>query len=131
MYTSEKVRSISSTLPSLNLADLQLLKAEIESIIRTKNIKWIALEPTTDVKTSEVTSSKVYKKTFAQSLGGIEFAHTLSSPVTTGTLDEEMKITEPAKKPSRPLGIWKGQIEISEDFYKTSSDIYSEFGIEE
>ncbi len=131
MYTSEKVRSISSTLPSLTLADLQFLKEEIESIIRTKNVKDIETEPTTDVKTSEVTSSKVYKKTFAQSLRGTEFDHTASSPVTIRTLDEEMKITEPVKKPSRPLGIWKGQIEISEDFYKTSSDIYSEFGIEE
>jgi hypothetical protein len=47
------------------------------------------------------------------------------------TTGEEIKVTEPVQKPSRPLGIWKGQVEISEDFYKTSSDILAEFGIEE
>ncbi|MUH00877.1 hypothetical protein F7734_54875 [Scytonema sp. UIC 10036] len=45
--------------------------------------------------------------------------------------DNNLKENETVKKLPRPLGIWKGQVEISEDFYKTSSDILSEMGIEE
>ncbi|MEH1782415.1 MAG: hypothetical protein V7L26_25560 [Nostoc sp.] len=42
----------------------------------------------------------------------------------------EIKQLTPTQNSPRPLGIWKGKVEISEDFNQTSSDIISEFGIE-
>jgi hypothetical protein len=125
MYTSEKLRSISTTLPSLTLSDLLLLKDEIESIIRTKNQREVEIDPTTYRETS-----KVIYRSGSQSLAGVVWDDEPSSQVTTANPDEEIKTTEPVQKPSRPLGIWKGKVEISEDFYETSSDIISEFGIE-
>lgn len=44
---------------------------------------------------------------------------------------EDVIQKEPKQKRSRTLGIWKGQVKISDDFYETSSDILAEFGIEE
>ncbi|MBH8576616.1 hypothetical protein I8752_27235 [Nostocaceae cyanobacterium CENA369] len=129
MFSSEKVRSISSTLPSLTLSDLQLLKEEIESIIKANNVKDIEFELTTSFKTSESISNKIVEEALA--LQGVELSNTPSLTVSTGTLDNTTKSAESVQKPSRPLGIWKGQIEISEDFYKTSSDILSDFGIQE
>lgn len=57
-------------------------------------------------------------------------SNVVSSPVFTYEIGELKKIPS-TQKSCRSLGIWKGQVEISEDIYKTSSEILSEFGIEE
>lgn len=137
MFINEKVRLISSTLSSLNLLELELLKEEIEIIIRTKNIEDFSGsdEPVKVIIMnfgSPITSDKIdslkNKKTIPQITWKPE--STLVNPPVYSCTIGEMKQLTPMQKSSRPLGIWKGQVEISEDFYETSSDIISEFGIE-
>ncbi|MEH2387992.1 MAG: hypothetical protein V7K14_19915 [Nostoc sp.] len=57
-------------------------------------------------------------------------SNVVNSPVFTCEISEIKKIPS-TQKSCRSLGIWKGQVEISEDFYKTSSEILSEFSIKE
>ncbi|WP_334905486.1 hypothetical protein [Nostoc sp.] len=74
---------------------------------------------------NKITTQKTIPKTLR-----ITESNVVSSPVFTCEIGELKKIHS-TQKSSRSLGIWKGQVEISEDFYKTSSEILSEFGIEE
>ncbi|MEH2192983.1 MAG: hypothetical protein V7K98_10105 [Nostoc sp.] len=144
MSISDKARLISSILSSLTLSDLQSLKEEIDSIISTQNVDNIkeyinegiynsSIEfhnSTTDmnVLTLHPLSLKD-KKTIPQTLC-VKESTVVSSPVFSFNIGGEIKEITSTQKSPRPLGIWKGQIEISEDFYKTSSDILCEFGIE-
>ncbi|MCC5628033.1 hypothetical protein LC613_07780 [Nostoc sphaeroides CHAB 2801] len=145
MSISDKARLISSILSSLTLSDLQSLKQELDSIISTKNVDNIKedinermyntiefLNPITDVNvlTLHPLNSLKDKKTIPQPLCGNE-STVFSSPIVFSfNIGGEIKEITSTQKSPRPLGIWKGQVEISEDFYKTSSDILSEFGIE-
>lgn len=54
----------------------------------------------------------------------------VNSPIVSCSIGEIKQLT-PTQNSPITLGIWKGKVEISEDFNKTSSDILSEFGIEE
>lgn len=147
MSISDKARLISSILSSLTLSDLQSLKQELDSIISTKNVDNIKedinermynssidiefLNSITDVNvlTSHPLNSLKHKKTIPQPLCGNE-STLVSSTVFSFNIGGEIREITSTQKSPRPLGIWKGQVEISEDFYKTSSDIISEFGIE-
>ncbi|MCW5313922.1 hypothetical protein GTQ43_08950 [Nostoc sp. KVJ3] len=145
MSISDKARLISSILSSLTLSDLQSLKQELDSIIFTKNVGNLKedinermynssiefLNSITDVNvlTLHPLNSLKDKKTIPQPLCGNE-STVVSSPVFSFNIGGEIKEITSTQKSPRPLGIWKGQVEISEDFYKTSSDIISEFGIE-
>ena len=144
MSINEKVRLISSTLSSLTLSELESLKEEIDAIISTKNVENIKedinkrmynssiefINSITDmnVLTLHPLNSFKEKKTIPQPLCGNE-SIVVSSPILSFNIGGEIKETASTQKSPRPLGIWKGQVEISEDFYKTSSDILSEFGI--
>ncbi|MEH2115555.1 MAG: hypothetical protein V7K39_24330 [Nostoc sp.] len=77
------------------------------------------------VLSSEISQNKT---TIPQTLFRTE-STLVNSPLISCTFDE-IKQLSPTQNSPRPLGIWKGQVEISEDFHKTSSDIISEFGIE-
>ncbi|MBN3923857.1 hypothetical protein [Nostoc sp. NMS4] len=58
----------------------------------------------------------------------------ISSTLSSLTFSELQSLKEEiasTQKSQRPLGIWKGKVEISDNFHKTSNDIISEFGIEE
>ncbi|MHC5824922.1 MAG: hypothetical protein ACYT04_56030 [Nostoc sp.] len=150
MYISEKARLISSILSSLTISDLQSLKEEINSIIIKQSLtdikenikeenlyifhlKTIASSDDTNVFNyhqltsfeNKITTQKTIPKTLR-----ITESNVVSSPVFTCEIGELKKIPS-TQKSSRSLGIWKGQVEISEDFYKTSSEILSEFAIEE
>jgi hypothetical protein len=139
MFINEKVRFISSTLSSLTLSELKLLKEEIDIIIRTKNIEYLSgsddivkvvvIDSGVSTITSDQFESLKNKKTIPQITWKPE--STLVNPSVYSCTIGEIKQFTPMQKSSRPLGIWKGQVEISEDFYETSSDIISEFGIEE
>ncbi|MEH2316360.1 hypothetical protein [Nostoc sp.] len=145
MSISDQARLISSILSSLTLSDLQSLKEEIDSIISTQNVENIKedinermynssigfINSITDlnVLTLHPLNSLKNKKTIPQALCGNE-STVISSPIFNFHIGGEIKEIASTQK-SRPLGIWKGQVEISKDFYKTSSDILSEFGIEE
>ena len=145
MSISDKARLISSILSSLTPSELHTLKEEIDSIISIKDVENLKddineqtynasiefLNSINDRKSltlEELTSLK-NKTTVSQPLWKSE-STVVSSPLVTYKIVEAEKVAS-NKKPSRPLGIWKGKVEISEDFYKTSSDILSEFGIEE
>ena len=146
MSLSDKARLISSILSSLTLSDLQSLKEEIDSIISTQNVENIKedinermynssigfINSITDlnVLTLHPLNSLKDKKTIPQALCGNE-STVVSSPVFRFNIGGEIKEIASNQKSPRPLGIWKKQVEMSEDFYKTSSDILSEFGIEE
>lgn len=145
MSISDQARLISSMLSSLTLSDLQSLKEEIDSIISTQNVENIKedinermynsyigfINSITDlnVLTLHPLNSLKDKTNIPQSLCGNE-STVVSSPVFSFNIGGETKEIASNQK-SRPLGIWKGQVEISEDFYRTSSEILSEFGIEE
>lgn len=145
MSISDKARLISSILSSLTLSDLQSLKEEIDSIISTQNVDNIkeyinegiynsSIEfhnSTTDmnVLTLHPLNSLKDKKIIPQTLC-VKQSTVVSSPIFSFNIGGEIKEISSTQKSPRPLGIWKGQVEISEDFYKTSSDILSEFGIE-
>ncbi|MHC5727570.1 MAG: hypothetical protein ACYTXY_26285, partial [Nostoc sp.] len=143
-------RLISSILSSLTISDLQSLKEEINSIIIKQSLtdikenikeenlyifhlKTIASSDDTNVFNyhqltsfeNKITTQKTIPKTLR-----ITESNVVSSPVFTCEIGELKKIPS-TQKSSRSLGIWKGQVEISEDFYKTSSEILSEFAIEE
>lgn len=150
MYISEKARLISSILSSLTISDLQSLKEKINSIIKKQSLtdikenikeenlyiyhlKTIAYSDDTNVFNYHHLTSFENKitpqKTIPKTLRSTE-SNVVSSPVFTCEIGELKKIPS-TQKSCRSLGIWKGQVEISEDFYKTSSEILSEFGIEE
>ncbi len=143
MSISDKARLISSILSSLTLSDLQSLKEEIDSIItqnvgnikedineRMYNIEFISSITDLNVLTLHPLNSLKDKKTIPQALCGNE-STVVSSPVFSFNIGGEIKEITSTQKSPRPLGIWKEKVEVSEDFYKTSSDILSEFGIEE
>ncbi|MBC6432861.1 hypothetical protein FM036_19790 [Nostoc sp. HG1] len=144
MSISDKARLISSILSSLTLSDLQSLKEEIDSIISTQNvgnikedinermynIEFINSITDLNVLTLHPLNSLKDKKTIPQTLC-VKESTVVSSPVFSFNIGGEIKEITSTQKYPRPLGIWKEQVEISEDFYKTSSDILSEFGIEE
>lgn len=147
MFISDKARLISFILSSLSLSDLQSLKEEIDLIISTKNTDNLSLSNSplkafrfyshtdafiSDPLTSQLTifENKITpQKTILKTLLSTE-STVVSSPVLTCEIGELKEIAF-TQKSSRTLGIWKGQVEISEDFNNTSSDILSEFGIEE
>ncbi|MEH2411285.1 hypothetical protein [Nostoc sp.] len=145
MSISDQARLISSMLSSLTLSDLQSLKEEIDSIISKQNgenlkedinermynssIEFINSITDLNVFTLHPLNSLKDKTNITQSLCGNE-STVISSPIFNFNIGGEIKEIASTQKP-RPLGIWKGQVEISEDFYKTSSEILSEFGIEE
>ncbi|WP_375495746.1 hypothetical protein [uncultured Nostoc sp.] len=129
MYINEKVRLISSTLSSLTLSELELLREEIHSIITNYggnitgsfivggyNVQVLSSGISTNTKTIPQTSFRTESTV-------------INSPVISCKIGE-IKQLAPTQNSPRPLGIWKGKVEISEDFNKTSSDIISEFGIE-
>ncbi|TVP66094.1 MAG: hypothetical protein EA343_01990 [Nodularia sp. (in: Bacteria)] len=60
----------------------------------------------------------------------------LKYPNSEGAKSEQLKNApnqkfSSAQKPDRPLGVWKGKVKMPDDFDELSSDILSEFGIEE
>jgi len=146
MYISEKARLISSILSSftfsdLHLSDLESLKEEIDYMIKS-NVNNIKPKTLYDISMPDVTyhQSTDFKynitfqlpeqKTIPQSLFKSEWPEvSLYAPISESF--KKIKQTTSTEKSPRNLGIWKGQIEISEDFYNTSNDILSEFGIEE
>jgi hypothetical protein len=138
MFINEKLRLISSTLSSLTLSELEFLKEEIDIIIKTKNIEYLSGSNDTvkivindfggSIVTSDQFDSLKNKKTIPHITLKPEYT-LVNSPVYSCTVGE-MKQFTPIQKSSRPLGIWKGKVEVSEDFSNTSSDILSEFGIE-
>lgn len=130
MYINDRVRLISSTLPSLTLSELESLREEIDSLL--SNYGW-------NVKRNFILHSNnlhvfshgvnAYKKTIPQSFKSEYHEVDLYSPISQSFIKiEQIPSTQ---NPPRPLGIWKGKVEVSEDFNNTSSDILSEFGIEE
>ncbi|MGJ5628768.1 hypothetical protein [Nostoc sp. CALU 1950] len=129
MYINEKVRLISSTLSSLAILELTLLRGIIDSLITNKgdNVRVSIFFSGDQV---QVLSSGISqnKTTIPQTSFTTEWTE-VKNPVISYTINE-IKQLSPTQNSPRPLGIWKGQVEISEDFHKTSSDIISEFGIE-
>jgi hypothetical protein len=133
MYTDKKALLISSILPDLTPLELQSLKEEIDSIIQTQSG-----EDTTehmgefiDLITLEASKSKV--KANNNFILALRKSQLSENPLVSliDYLSLEHREPEPVQESSRPLGIWKGQVKMSEDFYQTSSDILDEFGIEE
>jgi len=129
MYINEKVRLISSALSSLSLSELESLREEIDSLITNYrgNVRGSFLVGDYNV---QVFSSGMItnKKTIPQTSFMTE-STVVNSPVLSCKIGEIKQVT-PTQTSPRTLGIWKGKVEISEDFHKTSSDILSEFGIE-
>ncbi|MEH1924527.1 hypothetical protein [Nostoc sp.] len=129
MYINEKVRLISSTLSSLTLSELESLREEIHSIITNYrgNVTGSFLVGSYNV---QVISSGISqnKTTIPQTSFSTKSA-VVNYPVISYKIGEIKQLT-PTQNSPRPLGIWKGKVEISEDINKTSSDIISEFGIE-
>ncbi|WP_392535767.1 hypothetical protein [Nostoc sp. C117] len=130
MYINEKVRLISSTLSSLTLSELESLREKIDSIItnyrgnfrgsfmsgRAYDFQFFRSGISPNEKTIPQTSFKTESTV-------------VNSPLISCEIDEIKQLT-PTQNSPRTLGIWKGKVEISEDFHKTSSDIIDEFGIE-
>ncbi|MEH2052190.1 hypothetical protein [Nostoc sp.] len=129
MYINEKVRLISSILSSLTLSELESLREEIHSIITNYrgNVtgSFIVVDYNAPILGSGISTNK---KTIPQTSFRTESA-VVNSPLISCEIDEIKQLT-PTQNSPRPLGIWKGKVEISEDFNKTSTDIISEFGIE-
>ncbi|MFW9258140.1 hypothetical protein A4S05_16635 [Nostoc sp. KVJ20] len=129
MYINEKVRLISSTLSSLALLELTFLRAIIDSIITKKedNVRVSILFSGDEVQV--ISSGISQNKTTIPQTSFTTESTVVNNPVISYTISEVKQLT-PTQNSPRPLGIWKGKVEISEDFHKTSSDIISEFGIE-
>lgn len=129
MYINEKVRLISSTLSSLALLELTFLRAIIDSIITKKedNVRVSILFSGDEVQV--ISSGISQNKTTIPQTSFTTESTVVNNPVINYTISEVKQLT-PTQNSPRPLGIWKGKVEISEDFNRTSSDIISEFGIE-
>ncbi|MEH1820357.1 MAG: hypothetical protein V7L31_14960 [Nostoc sp.] len=130
MYINEKVRLISSTLSSLTLSELESLREKIDSFITNYRGNFRGSFMSGRGYDVQFLRSGISpnEKTIPQTLFSTE-STIVNYPVIGCKIDEIKQLT-PTQNLPRPLGIWKGQVEISEDFHKTSSDIISEFGIE-
>ncbi len=126
---NEKVRLISSILSSLAILELTFLRAIIDSLITNKRgdvrLRLFFSGDKVQVVSSGISQNKT---TISQTSFTTESA-VINNPIISYTISEIKQLTHTQNSP-RPLGIWKGQVEISEDFHKTSNDIMSEFGIE-
>lgn len=139
MVANLNVHLISSTLSSLSLEELNLLKDKINALIKEYSTEKLPKEDVAKSLSIEVSESSMnhwlaqmlfeYSINYQDPSYKQELAKIIL-PLLAETQEDKEKI-EPINKKNRKLGIWKGQIEVSKDFYETSSDILSEFGIEE
>ncbi len=181
MYTNENLSLILAKLSSLTPWELELVKFQVNSIIRQKkqnnlihpyqlqynsdlesllkidvdavsvvagNLPSICFQQIKSLQSSsnnETLENALNRLgTSVLQIGMLEALNKeselkASEPIKTGLKhyanhnesNNESRENTPVKKSPRPLGVWKGKVEISEDFYKTSGDILSDFGIEE
>lgn len=139
MVANLNVHLISSTLSSLSLEELHLLKDKINALIKEYSTEQLPKEDVAKSLSVEVSESSMnhwltqmlfeYSINYQNPSYKQELAKIIL-PLLAETKEDTEQI-EPINKKNRKLGIWKGQIEVSKDFYETSSDILSEFGIEE
>lgn len=153
MYTYPNLSSILSSLSSLTIAELKVLQDNIDSIITEKNIennqqnlkvnkynKTLLDSCLTTLVRSTIPSqenftflSNLYINREAMDNLGLvlEQLKQASSLQLKQLKDPLNQKSSSAQKPDRPLGVWKGKVRMSDDFNESSSDILSEFGIEE
>ncbi|GAB1542748.1 hypothetical protein NUACC21_54220 [Scytonema sp. NUACC21] len=127
MYITENLRLVLAKLDTLTPLELEKVQETINRLTSLNRlIKLKYRPPLLDSSTSRIIWNYSNSETALESLSS-----NTSQPKPFDISVNELVGHESVKKTSRPLGIWKGQVEISEDFYKTSSDILSELGIEE
>jgi hypothetical protein len=139
MYTSPQFKTILSSLPHLNTLELKVIQQTLNAIINNKNpIKFISISGTW------LDFSPVYPSVH----GNIQTQENLYFPpvpindlrfslIRENLKHDSLSQLEPLNQKSanpqkltRPLGIWKGKVRMSEDFDDLSSDILAEFGME-
>jgi hypothetical protein len=140
MVTNLNVHLISSTLSSLSLGELHFLKDKIDALIKEYSTEQLSKEDVAKSLSVEVSESSMnhwltqmffeYSINYQNSSYKQELAKIIL-PLFAETQEEDKEQIKLINKKNRKLGIWKGQIEVSEDFYETSNEILSEFGIEE
>ncbi|MDB9304859.1 hypothetical protein PN488_10790 [Nodularia spumigena CS-591/12] len=152
MYTYPNFRSILSCLSSLTLAELKLIQENIDAIITEKNIgnnqqniklhkykslidSYLTTLVPSNVRSQEnftFLSNLYINREATDNLGlvleQLKQARSLQLEQFKHSLNQKFSSD---KKPDRPLGVWKGKVRMSDDFNESSSDILSEFGIEE
>lgn len=129
MSTQQNLDSILSQLKQLTPDELRLLKREINSIISPQVEDFITSMGGTLGCFPQLRPIQPLPQELQESLA--IFEKILGSVENPREKNAEVQIEDSAQKAPRPLGIWKGQVEVSNDFYETSSDILSEFGMEE
>jgi hypothetical protein len=135
---SNKTYLISSTLSSLQLSELLILKEMIDVAIaknptnimpKLRSETWISTNLyEAFIRFNRLENQIKFQENILQELQSNEGVVSNSDVVTYEPAG--VKEFTSTQKTSRRLGIWKGQVEVSDDFYKTSSDIISEFGID-
>ncbi|MBD2254962.1 hypothetical protein [Nostoc parmelioides] len=126
MPTQQDLDSILSQLKQLTPDELRILKREIDLIISPQedSIIDVAEAVTYEALLRPIQQPQELQETLAVILKSL-----LDSVENPREKNDEVQIEDSAQKSPRPLGIWKGQVEVSDNFYQTSSDILSEFGI--
>ncbi|WP_414528286.1 hypothetical protein [Nodularia chucula] len=141
MYTSQQFKTILSLLPDFSNSELKVIQQTINAIIANKNqTNFNYIYPTW------VENVEHISKMSASGYGTVIPQENLySHPVTLHNWsvmretvkDVSLSQVEPLNQKSakdekltRPLGIWKGKVRMSEDFDDLSKDILAEFGME-
>ncbi|MEA5579920.1 hypothetical protein VB620_01025 [Nodularia harveyana UHCC-0300] len=136
MYTYPNLTSILSSLSSLTVSELKVLQENIDAIITTKN------GGNNQINVSHTSEGYI---SIDKTLISPEIYSLISISLNPAPMDnlglfieklEQLKNplnqkSPPVKKPERPLGVWKGKVKMTDDFDELSSDILSEFGMEE
>jgi hypothetical protein len=135
MPTQQDLDSILSQLKQLTPDELLLLKREIDSIINPQEDSLIDVAEAVvfleqeKADTYEALLRPIQQPQELQETLALVLKSLLDSVENHREKNDEVQIEDSAQKSPRPLGIWKGQVEVSDNFYQTSSDILSEFGI--
>ncbi|AFY50800.1 hypothetical protein Nos7524_5075 [Nostoc sp. PCC 7524] len=141
MSLSYDISSILNLLRSLPSTELRTVKEEIDSILKERGTTIRIPDPfkivpaqvvLKDSNLEESTSEVKLEEEYQQINEDIsEPSGVLNLSSIKDATDNKAEKKEAIQEIPRPLGIWKGKVEISEDFYETTNDILSEFGIEE
>lgn len=141
MYTSEQFKTILSLLPDFSNSELKVIQQTINAIIANKNqTNFNYISPTWVENVAHIPkiSTSAYSTVIPQeNLYSQPVTLHNSSVMRESVKDVSLSQLEPldqksakAEKLSRPLGIWKGKVRMSEDFDDLSKDILAEFGME-
>jgi hypothetical protein len=143
MYTSPQFKTILSSLPHLNTLELKVIQQTLNAIINNKNpikCNYIYATWLENVERISQLSASVHGNVTSQEnlyfppvpINDLRFS-LIRENLKHDSLSQLEPLNQKSANPqklTRPLGIWKGKVRMSEDFDDLSSDILAEFGME-